>query len=128
MAPRKVNTGFDLWLDRMVCNHKLTGREVAEKIGAHDSAVSRWRSGKGRPNQEAVTALADLFNVDRLRLAVRAGLVSEAVAGVPPAEMPEPEAAREAVRNSIRSIAGLTALERQALLEKYDELSRGVTA
>jgi len=108
----------------MICNHHLTGKDVAAKIKAHDSQVSRWRSGKGRPNMEAVTALADLFGVDRLRLAARAGLVSEDVAGVPPADMPEPIAQREEVRQRLMDLPGLTDLERFSLLETYDRLAK----
>lgn len=121
----RKGTDFGRWLDIMMSNAHLSGREVATRIGVHDSAVSRWRSGKGAPTIEAVTSLADMFNVEPLRLAVRAGLVSEKVAGVPPVDMPEPKAQREEVRNSITKIPGLTDLERQALLERYDELVRG---
>ncbi len=116
---------FDRWLDITMSNMHLSGREVAAQIGVHDSAVSRWRSGKGVPSMEALTALAGVFDVHPLRLAVRAGLVSEKVAGMPPVDMPEPIAQREEVRESISAIPGLTDVERQALLERYDELVRG---
>lgn len=118
---------FDRWLDITMSNSHLSGRDVAAQLGVHDSAVSRWRSGKGVPSMEAVAALADMFSVEPLRLAVRAGLVSAKVAGVEPADMPEPTAQREEVRKSIMGIPGLTDLERQGLIEKYDELVRGTT-
>lgn len=122
---RKGTGEFGRWLDIMMSNLHLTGRDVSSRVGVHDSAVSRWRSGKGGPTMEAVTGLAELFSVEPLRLAVLAGLVSEKVAGVPPVEMPEPTAKREEVRKSILSIPGLTRTERQALLEKYDDLVQG---
>lgn len=126
-ARKRERELFARWLDVNMSNHHMTGRDIAERIGVHDSAVSRWRSGKGVPTMEALSALAELFGVDPLRLAVLAGLVSVAVAGVEPVDLPEPIAQREEVRKSITSIPGLTQSERQALLERYDELVRGNT-
>jgi len=108
-------------------NQHMSGRDVAVKVGVHDSAVSRWRRGLGAPNMEAMAALANMFNVEPLSLAVLAGLVSEKVAGVPPAPMPEPVAQREEVRARLLDMPGLTMDERQSLLERYDELQRGTT-
>lgn len=121
MAARKANK-FGYWLDVSMANAQLTGRDLAQQLGVHDSAVSRWRAGKGAPTMEGVAKLAEIFNVEPLRLAVTAGLVSSKVAGVPPVDMPEPTAYREAVRERLRGLPGLTDREAQALLERYDEL------
>lgn len=126
-ASKRDREMFARWLDVNMSNHHMTGRDIAERIGVHDSAVSRWRSGKGVPTMEYLTALAELFAVDPLRLAVRAGLVSVKIAGVEPVDLPEPTAQREEVRKSIESIPGLTQSERQALIERYDDLVRGNT-
>lgn len=127
MVNKRAREVFGRWLDVSMANRHLSGRDVAVKVGVHDSAVSRWRSGKGTPTMEYLTALAELFGVDPLRLAVTAGLVSQKIAGVEPVDMPEPMAQREDVRKSITAIPGLTHGERQALLERYDELVRGNT-
>lgn len=124
MVNKRARELFSRWLDVNMANHHMTGRDVAERIDVHDSAVSRWRSGKGSPTMEYLTALAELFEVEPLRLAVTAGLVSQKIAGVEPVDMPQPTAQREEVRKSIASIPGLTNSERQALLEKYDEMVR----
>ena len=124
MVTRKDRALFAEWLDVNMANRHMSGRDVAEIVGVHDSAVSRWRSGKGTPTMEYLTGLAELFGVDPLRLAVRAGLVSQQVAGVEPVDMPQPVAQREEVRKSIKGIPGLTDSERQALLETYDDLVR----
>lgn len=124
MLTRNANQ-FGYWLDVSMANAKLSGRELAARLGVHDSAVSRWRAGKGVPTMEAIGKLAEVFNVEPLRLAVRAGLVSQQVAGVPPVDIPEPTALREEVRERLRNLPGLTELEAQALLERYDQIQEG---
>lgn len=113
---------FGYWLDVSMANSHLSGRDIAEQVGVHDSAVSRWRAGKSVPAMEVIAKLAEVFNVEPLRLAVLAGLVSRKVAGVPPVDMPEPTVLREEVRGRLRALPGLTDMEVQALLERYDEM------
>lgn len=128
MASRK-SIDFGVWLDVMLSNRGITGRTLAEKAGVHDSAVSRWRSGSGKPSVEALAAIAEVLGVDPLRLAVTAGRVPEKVAGVPPLPAPEPTARRESVRDQLARIKGLTANDKQTLMETYEELTReGETA
>lgn len=113
------------WLDTSMSNKGYTGRDVAKYVGVHDSAVSRWRSGRGTPNMDQIAKIAELFNVEPLRLAVLAGAIDEKIAGVPALDMPQPTAARENVKSKIASLPGLTKSEVQALIERYDELQFG---
>lgn len=41
----------------------LTQDQVAQQLGCHESAVSRWESGSRFPTAEDLVALADLFRV-----------------------------------------------------------------
>lgn len=119
MRARAANQ-FGYWLDVSMANANMTGQELAERIGVHSSAVSRWRAGKSAPAMEALGKLAEVFNVEPLRLAVTAGLVSSKVAGVPPVDMPEPLARREKAREYLANNPYLTDDERREALEWYD--------
>lgn len=123
---RRSTPDFGYWLDVTMANHGMSGRDLAATADVHDSAVSRWRAGKGVPNMEAIAKLGEIFNVEPLRLAVTAGLVSQEVAGVEPVPMPEPTAARKEVRSRLRAMPGLSRAEVVALLERYDELQTEV--
>lgn len=123
MLARQANQ-FGYWLDVSMANAKLTGRDLAEQLGVHDSAVSRWRAGKAVPTMDGIAKLAEVFRVEPLRLAVTAGLVSRKVAAVEPVDIPEPTALRAEVRERLRALPGLTAVETQSLLERYDELQQ----
>src|SRR4051812_11694260 len=101
MPNRKGNRLFGEWLDITLSNQGVQGRTLAEAIGVHDSAVSRWRSGTGAPSAESIEPMAELLGVDALRLSVTAGLVSEKVAGVEPLPMPEPTAQRQSVKRQL---------------------------
>lgn len=122
MRRNRDRPDFGYWLDVTMANKGMTGRDLAHLVGVHDSAVSRWRAGRGVPTMEAIAKLAEVFKVEPLRLAVTAGLVTDTVAGVAPVAMPEPTAQRKEVRERLRSLPGLSRAEVQALLERYDEL------
>jgi transcriptional regulator with XRE-family HTH domain len=121
MPKRKGNNGFGEWLDVTLSNKGIRGRTLAEAIGVHDSAVSRWRSGVGGPTAESIEPMAELLGVDALRLSVTAGLVPAAVAGVEPLPVPEPTAQRESVKRQIARIRGITDKERRLLLQTYED-------
>lgn len=58
-------------LDDEIARRKLTNRVVAERIGATEHQVWRWRKGRHMPNLEALSALASLlFEGDISRLYV----------------------------------------------------------
>lgn len=117
---------FGYWLDVMMSNEKVTGRDIARKLDIHETKVSRWRSGKAKPTMEEVEQLAELFNVEPLRLAVLAKLITEKIAGVPPVDIPRATAQREEVKAKIKNLPGLTKEEVIALIERYDELELGM--
>lgn len=112
---------FGQWLDTTMANEGLSGRSVAQQVDVNDSVVSRWRNGTAVPTMENLERLATVLNVDPLRLAVTAGLVSEAMAGVAPYLMPEPTALRRRVIEEISAIRGLTDGTRKALIKAFDE-------
>ncbi len=113
---------FGEWLDITMSNKKIMGRTLAEEVGVHDSAVSRWRAGNGVPSVETLARIAEALDADPLRLAVTAGVIPREVAGVDPLPVPEPTAQRESVKHQLAHIKGLTNRERAHLVNKYEEM------
>lgn len=118
---RQARQDFGAWLDVTLSNSGMRGRELAEKIGVHESAVSRWRGGVGIPSVEILTKIAEELNLEALRLVVTASLIPAEVAGVQPYPMPEPTAQRESIRRQIGRITGVDDEIRQRLLDVYEE-------
>lgn len=112
---------FARWLDVTMSDKNIKGRDLAERLDVHDSAVSRWRSGRNAPNMETLTQIAKLLKVDPLRLAATAGLIDGEAVGVEPLPMPQASMRRESVRRQILAIKGLTNNERHKLLETYEQ-------
>jgi transcriptional regulator with XRE-family HTH domain len=103
-------------------NRGIRATELAKKLKVTDSAVSRWRSGAGLPSMDACLRMAKVLRVeDPMRLAVTAGLVDGDLIGKAPLPLPEPTARRNRVKDQLANIKGLTAKERQHLLDAYDE-------
>lgn len=113
---------FGRWLDLTMANRNIRGRSLAKRVGVHDSAVSRWRSGQGVPALPALQQVAKALGVDPIRLAVTAGLLDESLVGQPPLPMPEPTAQRALVKEQLSKIRGLLPEEKQALINYYDGL------
>lgn len=113
---------FGRWLDLTMANREIKGRTLAKRLRVHDSAVSRWRGGQGVPALPSLQQLAQVLDVDAIRLAVTAGLLSGEQLGVKPLPLPEPTAQRNAVKDQLSRIRGLTTRERQRLLQVYDEM------
>ena len=113
---------FGRWLDLTMANRGIKGRTLARTLKVHESAVSRWRAGNGVPSMDSCLRLARYLDVEPIRLAVTAGLMDAELAGTEPLPLPEPTAYRKAVKDQIRAIKGLTARERQKLIEAYDEM------
>lgn len=123
---------FGHWLDLTMSNRGIKGRALARALKVNESAVSRWRAGKGVPSMDSCLRLGKYLDTEPIRLAVTAGLIDGELAGVEPLPLPEPTAYRKAVKEQILAIKGLTQRERQKLLDTYDELRTdgmtGVTA
>lgn len=117
---------FGRWLDLTMANRDIKGRTLARKLHVHDSAVSRWRSGRGLPSMDTLLKLAQALGVEPLRLAVTAGLMDGRMVGAQPLPLPEPTAQRQLVKEQLNNLRGLTAKEKQRLIEAYDNM--GATA
>jgi transcriptional regulator with XRE-family HTH domain len=112
---------FAQWLNLTMENRGVRATDLARRLKITDSAVSRWRSGTGVPSMDAALRLGKILNVDPARLAVTAGLLDGELADIKPLPMPEPTARRNRVKEQLSKIKGLTAKERQHLLNAYDE-------
>lgn len=56
-----VKIGSFIKEQRSVLN--MTQKELAEKIGCTDKAISRWETGKGMPDSSFLIPLANIFNI-----------------------------------------------------------------
>ncbi|WP_432112894.1 helix-turn-helix domain-containing protein [Streptomyces sp. S1] len=88
------------WLSRSIANSGKTQSELARFAGVSDPQVTRWKAGQA-PSDEASQKIADFFKVDRLRLAVTAGRISEEMAGVKRLPLPDDSAQRSAERKTV---------------------------
>lgn len=113
---------FSSWLDVTLENQHVSGHAVAEAVGVHDSAVSRWRNGTTVPSLDVMGKLAELLHLEPLRLAVTAGQIPSKVAGVSPYPTPVPTARWESVRAQIGAMHGLTQQQRAKLVQTYNEM------
>lgn len=113
---------FGQWLDLTMSNRDIKGRALAKALKVHESAVSRWRAGNGVPSMDSCLRLGKYLNVEPIRLAVTAGLMDGELVGVDPLPLPEPTAQRQAIKDQLAKIRGLTAKERQRLIDAYDEM------
>lgn len=66
---------FSLMVKTLRQQAGLTMKQLAEKMGKTESAISRWESGDNSPKLEDINALADFFNVDMNTLVYGAGVV-----------------------------------------------------
>lgn len=113
---------FAQWLNMTMENQGIRAVTLAKKLKVTDSAVSRWRSGAGVPSMDACLRLAKILKVtDPMRLVVTAGLVDGGLIGVEPLPLPAPTARRKRIKEQLANIKGLTAKERQVLIDTYDE-------
>ena len=62
-APRPLATHLATRLRELRARRGLTQDHVARRLGVHESAGSRWASGRRFPTGEDLVALADLFEV-----------------------------------------------------------------
>jgi transcriptional regulator with XRE-family HTH domain len=114
---------FGRWLDLTMGNRNISGRELAKRMRVDDSAVSRWRNGKQSPGMDTCMRLAKVLDVNPLQLAATAGLLDPEETSIDLLPMPEPTAARRYIKAQLSSIKGLTARERQHLMNTYDAMT-----
>lgn len=112
------------WLSRSIANSGRTQTELAKHAGVSNPQVTRWKAGQF-PSDEATQKIADFFEVDRLRLAVTAGRISEEMAGVKKLPLPDDSAQRTAERDIIESFVAKKVSgerDRQVLLKALEAL------
>lgn len=112
---------FAEWLTRTLAERDIAGGEVARAMEVNDSAISRWKNGKASPGLDSVMKLADFLDVNPIALAVTAGLMDEAQAGVPRLDLPEETRMLGYVEDQISKIRGLDDDTRKALIETARE-------
>lgn len=117
-----MKSQFGEWLDLTLSNMGITNREAAVKLEVSEAAVSRWKSGKTKPGFSNVQALANLFDVDPMRLAATAGLTKDE--SIAPLPMPQATARQERIRKQILNIKYATDEERQGLVEYFETRER----
>lgn len=110
---------FSNWLDTAMESRGYTNKDLATKIGVHESMTSRWRSARSTPSPENCERLAKALDVDYLALTVTAGLVDGGAIGVDPLPVP-PRAVRERIRNQLQHVKGLTDKSIEAALQQWD--------
>ena len=109
---------FARWLDATVSNLGWSNRELAERVGVHESVVSRWLTGRSSPSTENLETLAGVLSVDFLALAVTAGLISERQGE--PLPMPPPIAERARIKQQLDKVRGLGDAPAAAALRVWD--------
>ncbi|MFD8117116.1 helix-turn-helix domain-containing protein [Streptomyces microflavus] len=125
MVRKKSKEYFGTWLARTMATRGLTGGEIARAVEVPDSYVSRWKNGKLVPGQDACQKLAKFLEVDPLRLAVTAGLITSEIAGVEELPHPDNSAIKEAERNLIKDFISKRATsgrDKEALLAALELL------
>ncbi len=82
----KITGAFILQLRK---EYPLTQKQLAEKLGITDKAISRWETGKGYPDIEMLVSIGELFSVsvnellcgERIKTPVAIASAEKAVAG-----------------------------------------------
>lgn len=44
--------------------HKMTQKQLADKIDISDKAISKWECGSGNPNVSLIIKLSDILGID----------------------------------------------------------------
>ncbi|MDE6123914.1 MAG: helix-turn-helix domain-containing protein [Eubacterium sp.] len=58
-----MNKNFSSFIAELRKGQGLTQKELADRIGVSDKAVSRWENGKNYPDIEIMQSLGEIFNV-----------------------------------------------------------------
>lgn len=74
-----MNKNFSSFIAELRKEQDLTQKELADRIGVSDKAVSRWENGKNYPDIEIMQSLGEIFNVSVSELLQGERLEQEAV-------------------------------------------------
>lgn len=99
-SPRRLGA----WLDVTMANRGMKNRDLAKEVQVHESAVHNWRKGKNVPQLPTLQRIAQVLNVEPVRLAVTAGLLDPTLVGQDPLPIPEPVAQRRKDRMKAREL------------------------
>lgn len=105
---------FGEWFSRTLSDRALQGSEIADALGVSKALVSKWRNGKMRPGVGQCLKLAELLNVDPMRMLVTAGHAdpSERYERLP---WPEDKIRHEIVLDQLGRVTSLKDKERSML-------------
>lgn len=110
---------FARWLDLTMENRNITGNALAKLMGVNISQVSRWRNGHGLPSLKTMYRLGRALQVDPIRLAVTAGLLTPEETGKTALQMPSARARADRLAGQLAKIKGLHESERKMLIDYY---------
>ncbi len=97
----------------------LTQKELAEKIGCTDKAISRWETGKGLPDMSFIIPLSKELNVSINELLMGERLITEA-------ETPEEaEKVTEIIKKNDETLVGVIE-ETQKTIKHHSRISSGL--
>ncbi len=97
----------------------LTQKELAEKIGCTDKAVSRWETGKGLPDMSFIIPLSKELNISINELLMGEKLITEA-------ETPkEAEKVSEIIKKNDETLVGVIE-ETQKTIKHHSRISLGL--
>ena len=116
---------FGRWLDLTMENRNISGNKLAEMMNVNISQVSRWRNAKGRPSLKTMYRLGRILEVDPIRLAVTAGILTPEETGKTALVMPSPRARADRLAKQLSKIKGLHPTERDALVAFYRSMQKG---
>ena len=68
VKPERRGSDFAMNLGRLISWHGLTGKELAELIGASEHSVSGWLSGKRAPGGKYLIAIGKLFEANTSKM------------------------------------------------------------
>lgn len=58
-----MNNNFSSFIAELRKEQGLTQKELADRVGVSDKAVSRWENGKNYPDIEIMQSLGEIFKV-----------------------------------------------------------------
>jgi len=77
-----VNNNFSSFIAELRKEQGLTQKELADRVGVSDKAVSRWENGKNYPDIEIMQSLGEIFKVSVSELLQGERLETEAVISI----------------------------------------------
>ena len=98
----------------------LTQKELAEKIGCTDKAISRWETGKGLPDMSFLIPLSNELNISVNELLLGEKIIQET------ANPKDAEKATEIIEKTDEAIIGVIK-ESQRKIKKHSRISLALT-